>query len=147
MLGAVEHHYRSVARPSVSAEAWAQASPIAKQAAIGSSLEVIGEYARLSAAAGGFDRSDAQLRRLLLRLDTRGFSQLSKAIEKLLERVDRIEADAAERLGSDPHGENAVETGLGLMLFEAARLSSEQPSGAGTGPGKSRRRPPRARKR
>jgi DNA-binding transcriptional ArsR family regulator len=145
--GAVEHHYRSVARPSVTAEAWAQASPIAKQAAVGSSLEVIGEYARLSAAAGGFDRSDAQLRRLLLKLDPRGFSQLSKAVEKLLERIEKIEADSAKRLGSDPHGENVIETGLGVMLFEAARLSSEETSGAGTGPGKSRRRPPRARKR
>ena len=46
--GAVEHHYRAIARPTVTAEAWAQASPIAKQAAVGSSLEVIGEYARLS---------------------------------------------------------------------------------------------------
>ena len=145
--GAVEHHYRSVARPSVSAEAWAQASPIAKQAAVGSSLEVIGEYARLSAAAGGFDRSDAQLRRLLLRLDARGFAQLSKAIDKLLERAEKVEADAAERLGADPGGEDVIETGLGVMLFEAARLSGESAGGAGSGPGRSRRRPPRARRR
>src|SRR5262245_13725563 len=145
--GAVEHHYRSVARPAVSAEAWAQASPIAKQAAVGSSLEVIGEYARQSAAAGGFDRSEAQLRRALLTVDARGFTQLSKAIEKLLERVEKIEADAAKRLGSDPGDEDVVDTGLGLMLFEAAQLSSGSAGGAGSGPGKSRRRPPRARKR
>jgi DNA-binding transcriptional ArsR family regulator len=145
--GAVEHHYRSMARPSVSAEAWAQASPIAKQAAVGSSLEVIGEYTRLSAAAGGFDRSEAQLRRALLKLDARGFTQLSNAIEKLLERVEKIEADAAKRLGADPRGEDVIDTGLGLMLFEAAQLSREPAGGAGTGPGKGRRRPPRARKR
>jgi DNA-binding transcriptional ArsR family regulator len=144
--GAVEHHYRSVARPSVSADAWAQASPIAKQAAVGSSLEVIREYARLSAAAGGFDRSEAQLRRSLLKLDGRGFAQLSKACEKLLERMEKIQADSAKRLGSEPQGEKAIETGLGVMLFEAARLSAES-GGPGTGPGKSRRRPPRARKR
>jgi DNA-binding transcriptional ArsR family regulator len=144
--GAVEHHYRSVPRPSVSAEAWAEASPIAKQAAVGSSLEVIREYARLSAAAGGFDRSEAQLRRSLLKLDARGFAQLSKACEKLLERMEKIQADSAKRLGSEPQGEKAIETGLGVMLFEAARLSAES-GGPGTGPGKSRRRPPRARKR
>ena len=144
--GAVEHHYRAVARPTVSAEAWLEASPIAKQAAVGSSLEVIGEYARLSAAAGGFDRSDAQLRRALLKLDARGFAQLSKAIEKLLERLEKIEGDAAKRIGSDPHAEDVIETGLGVLLFEAARLSSE-PAGAGTGPGRSRKRPPRDRKR
>lgn len=146
--GAVEHHYRAVTRPFVSAEAWAQATPVAKQAAVGSSLEVIGEYARLSAAAGGFDRSDAQLRRVLLKLDTRGFAQLSKTCEKLLERVEKIEADAAKRLGSAPNREDVIETGLGVMLFEAARLSSEPvAAGAGAGPRRSRKRPPRDRKR
>jgi DNA-binding transcriptional ArsR family regulator len=145
--GAVEHHYRATARPTVTAEAWAQASPIAKQAAVGSSLDVIAEYARLSAAAGGFDRSEAQLRRALLRLDARGFDQLSKACEKLLERVEKIEADAAKRIRSRPHAEDVIETGLAVLLFEAARLSSEQPAGAGTGPGRARRRPPRDRKR
>jgi DNA-binding transcriptional ArsR family regulator len=144
--GAVEHHYRAVPRPTVSADAWVQASPIAKQAAVGSSLEVIGEYARLSAAAGGFDRADAQLRRVLLKLDARGFAQLSKAIDKLLERLEKIEADAAKRI--DPHAEDVIETGFGVLLFEAARLSSESAGGAaGTGPGRSRKRPPRARKR
>jgi DNA-binding transcriptional ArsR family regulator len=145
--GAVEHHYRAVARPTVSAEAWDQASPIAKQAAVGSSLEVMGEYARLSAAAGGFDRPDAQLRRVLLKLDARGFAQLSKACEKLFERLEKIEADAAKRIGPDPHAEDVIETGFGVLLFEAARLSSEPAAGAGTGPGRSRRRPPRDRKR
>ena len=145
--GAVEHHYRAKPRPNLSVEGWEQASPIAKQAAVGSTLEVIGEYARVSAAAGGFDRSDAQLRRALVQLDERGFAQLSSACEKLLERMEKIQADAAKRLGSEPAGENVIETGLGVMLFEAARLSAEPAGGAGSGPGKSRRRPPRPRKR
>jgi DNA-binding transcriptional ArsR family regulator len=144
--GAVEHHYRAVARPTVTAEAWEQAPPIAKQAAVGSSLEVIAEYARLSAAAGGFDRPDAQLRRALLRLDARGFAQLSKACDKLLERVEKIEADAAKRIGSDPHAEGVIETGLGVLLFEAVRLSSGG-AGTGAGPGRGRQRAPRDRKR
>ena len=127
--GAVEHHYRSKPRPQVSVEAWAEASPVAKQAAVGSSLEVMGEYARLSAAAGGFDRPEAQLRRALLRLDARGFAQLSKACEKLLERVERIEADAAKRIGASPRAEDVLETGLAVLLFEAARLSPTPGSG------------------
>ena len=44
--GAVEHHYRSKARPRVSDEAWAAAPPIAKQAAVSSSLQTIDAYAR-----------------------------------------------------------------------------------------------------
>jgi DNA-binding transcriptional ArsR family regulator len=142
--GAVEHHYRAVPRPTVTADAWAQASPVAKQAAVGSSLEVIAEYAQISAAAGGFDRPDAQLRRALLRLDARGFAQLSKACEKLLGQMEKIEADAAKRIGSDPHAEDVIETGLGVLLFEAARLSG---GGGGTGPGRSRKRAPGDRKR
>jgi DNA-binding transcriptional ArsR family regulator len=122
--GAVEHHYRARARPNITADGWAQAPPIAKQAAVGSSLDVIAEYARASAAAGGFDREEAQLRRTLLKLDARGFAQLSKAIDKLLEQAEKIEASAAERIAKDPHAEDIVEAGVGVMLFDAVRLSA-----------------------
>ena len=121
--GAVEHHYRARERPNVTADGWAQAPPIAKQAAVGSSLDVIAEYARASAAAGGFDRRDAHLARALYKLDARGFTQLSKAITKLLEQADKIEASAAERIAKDPHADDIVEAGLGIMLFDAVRLS------------------------
>jgi DNA-binding transcriptional ArsR family regulator len=97
--GAVEHYYRARERPQVTAEAWAASAPVAKQAAVGASLDVIAEYARRSAAAGGFDRQQAQLRRTLVRLDARGFAQLSKACAKLLAQADKIEAAAAARIG------------------------------------------------
>jgi DNA-binding transcriptional ArsR family regulator len=121
--GAVEHHYRARERPNVTAEAWAQAPPVARQAAVGSSLDVIGDYACASAAAGGFDRDDAQLRRALVKLDARGFAQLSKACETLLEQAEKIEAAAADRIAQDPHADDIVEAGLGVLLFEAVRLS------------------------
>jgi DNA-binding transcriptional ArsR family regulator len=124
--GAVEHHYRARERPNITAEGWAQAPPIAKQAAVGSSLDVIAEYARASAAAGGFDRSEAQLRRALVKLDARGFAQLSKACDKLLEQAEKIEAAAAERIAKDPHREDIVEAGLGVLLFDAVRLSKSE---------------------
>jgi DNA-binding transcriptional ArsR family regulator len=130
--GAVEHHYRARARPNVTADGWAQAPPIAKQAAVGSSLDVIAEYARASAAAGGFDRADAQLRRTLLKLDAKGFQQLSKAVDKLLEQAEKIEASAAERIAKDPHADDVVEAGLGVMLFDAVRLSAASDSGKTT---------------
>ena len=124
--GAVEHHYRARKRPSVRAEDWAQAPPIAKQAAVGSSLDVIAEYARASAAAGGFDRPDAQLRRALVRLDAKGFAQLSKACQKLLEQAEKIETAAAARIAEDPHAADVVEAGLGVMLFNAVQLSGAE---------------------
>jgi DNA-binding transcriptional ArsR family regulator len=124
--GAVEHHYRAKARPNLTVEGWAQAPPIAKQAAVGSSLDVIGEYARVSAAAGGFDRSDAQLRRALLKLDEKGFAQLSKACDKLLEQAEKIEAAAAQRIAKNPHADGIVDAGVGVLLFEAVRLSGRE---------------------
>jgi DNA-binding transcriptional ArsR family regulator len=124
--GAVEHHYRARERPNVTAEGWAQAPPIAKQAAVGSSLDVIADYARASAAAGGFDRQEAQLRRSLYRLDAKGFAQLSKACDKLLEQAEKVAAAAAARIAKDPHADDIVEAGLGLMLFDAVRLSGAQ---------------------
>jgi len=145
--GAVEHHYRAKPRPKPGVEGWEEASPIAKQAAVGSTLEVIGEYARVSAAAGGFDRSEAQLKRTLVQLDERGFTQLSKACDKLLERVEQIEADAAKRMGSDPGAGEVIETGLGVLLFEAARLVTTEKTAAGSGARGRRKRAPGARKR
>jgi DNA-binding transcriptional ArsR family regulator len=124
--GAVEHHYRARARPNVTAEGWAKAPPIAKQAAVGSSLDVIAEYARQSAASGGFDREDAQLRRALVKLDAKGFTALSKAVDKLLEQAETIEAASAARIAKDPHGDGIVEAGLGVMLFDAVRLSAAE---------------------
>jgi len=147
--GAVEHHYRAKARPNVTADGWANATPIAKQAAVGSALDVIGEYARVSAAAGGFERPEAQLRRSLVRLDAKGFAQLSKACEKLLEQVEKIETSAADRLSRNADGEAAFEAGFGLLLFEAARLTESGGGAAGSGPGRARtgKRVPRPRKR
>ena len=124
--GAVEHHYRARARPVVSADGWAAAPPIAKQAAVGSSLDVIAEYARASAASGGFDREDAQLRRALVKLDPKGFTALSKAVDKLLEQAEKIEAASADRIAKDPHADGIVEAGLGVMLFDAVRLSAAE---------------------
>ena len=123
--GAVEHHYRSNARPRVSDEAWAAAPPIAKQAAVSSSLQTIDAYARAASAAGGFDDGSAHLTRTALQLDARGFSELSRACLRLLAQVDRIEAAAKERMQRNPHSGETKHAALVMMLFEAARLTAE----------------------
>jgi DNA-binding transcriptional ArsR family regulator len=122
--GAIEHHYRARERPRVSDEAWAQAPPIAKQAAVGASLQLIDEYARASAAAGGFDHADSHLTRTALRLDARGRRDLSRTLLKLLEQVERIETGATERIKRNPHAEDITDVALVAMLFEAARLTN-----------------------
>lgn len=122
--GAVEHHYRAKIRPNVTKEAWASASPMAKQAAVGSSLQMIDEYARASAAAGGFDRPDAALERLALRLDAKGWQQMVKLAARFVADAEKIEAGAQERLGRNADGD-VMDVGAVLMLFEGVRLSAE----------------------
>ncbi len=119
--GAVEHHYKAKARPEITDEAWEKAPPIAKQAAVGSSLQMIDDYARASAAAGGFDHRDAALIRLSMTLDAKGWQQLAKACTRLYEQAQRIEADARERLESEAADEE-IEVGLVMMMFEAIAL-------------------------
>jgi DNA-binding transcriptional ArsR family regulator len=123
--GAVEHHYRAKPRPTVSDDAWAAAPPIAKQAAVSASLQTIDAYARAASAAGGFDHGNSHLTRTPLRLDARGWSELSRACIRLLSQVDRIEAGAKERMERNPHSADTRDLALVVMLFEAARLSGD----------------------
>ena len=139
--GAIEHHYRAGKRPMVSEDAWAQAPPIAKQAAVGSALQMVDEYARKSAAEGGFDRAEAHLSRTSLKLDDKGWDQLNKACLKFVEQVEKIEASAKERQQKRPHEEELGDAALVLLAFEAERLSGKEPEGKAK---RGSRRPPRA---
>ncbi len=139
--GAIEHHYRAGKRPMVSEEAWAQAPPIAKQAAVGSALQMVDEYARKSAAEGGFDRAEAHLSRTSLKLDSKGWDQLNKACLKFVEQVEKIEAGAKERQQKRPHEEELGDAALVLLAFEAERLSGKEPEAKAK---RGSRRPPRA---
>jgi DNA-binding transcriptional ArsR family regulator len=123
--GAVEHHYRSKKRPRATEDGWADARPVAKQAAAGGDLDTILAYARASAAAGGFDRADARLARKIVKLDDKGFAQLSKACEKLVAEAEKIEVAAAQRIAKNAKQQPVVEAGIGVMLFEASRLAGE----------------------
>jgi DNA-binding transcriptional ArsR family regulator len=125
--GAVEHHYKAKARPKVTEENWSKASPIAKQAAVGSQLRMLEDHTNASAAAGGFDRPDAVLERKTARLDERGWKALTAEVQKLLDRVARIEADAAKRLDR-AGGEGAMEAGVVALAFESVLLSDQIPA-------------------
>ena len=129
--GAIAHHYRAKERPRISDEAWEAAPPIAKQAAVGSALQVIDEYARASAAAGGFDRSNAHLSRTSMELDAQGWEELSEACMRLVRDVERIEREAAERAESGEIEEGAARSRASviLMAFESVRLIDD-PDGA-----------------
>jgi DNA-binding transcriptional ArsR family regulator len=128
--GAIEHHYRSKERPSVSDEAWAAAPAIAKQAAVSASLETIDAYAHAASAAGGFEDGDAHLERAALHLDARGFEDVSRACLRVLAQLDRIEEAARERIELNPHTGATKDATLVMMLFEAARGAVRDPGAA-----------------
>ncbi|HTE62957.1 MAG TPA: winged helix-turn-helix domain-containing protein [Solirubrobacteraceae bacterium] len=143
--GAIAHHYRARVRPRVDDEAWAAAAPIVKQAAVGAALQTVDDYARASAAAGGFDRGEAHLSRTNLRLDAKGWQQAAKACEKLLGDLNRIEEATEKRLAKDPHAAGVSDAAMVLLLFEAIKLTQPEPGApagraAGAKPKTTRRR-------
>lgn len=141
--GAIAHHYRAKVRPRVSDEAWSSAAPIVKQAAVGAALQTVDDYARASAASGGFDRGEAHLSRTNLRLDSRGWQQAAKACEKLLADLNRIEESASKRLAKDPHPNGDSDAAVVVMLFEAIKLTQadeEAPATRAKGTATRRRR-------
>src|SRR3954453_290268 len=81
--GAVEHHYRANARPTISEEIWERAAPVAKQAFLSSYLQQVAAYTNAAVAAGGFDRADAHISRTVAKPDARGGADLAKAGEHL----------------------------------------------------------------
>jgi DNA-binding transcriptional ArsR family regulator len=141
--GGLAYHYRPTIGPLVSPRAWADASPVAKQAAVGASLDTIADYAlaaaakaavgasldtiadyaRGAAATGGFDTPSAPLARVPMRLDPQGWQEASEACLEVRGRLDDIAAAAAERLERDPHRAGVMDASAVLLLFESVRLT------------------------
>ena len=124
--GAIQRHYRAYERPRVSDDAWEQAPPVAKQAAVDAALQQIYDYGRASNAAGGFDRRDAHITRTALRLDAEGWTKLAGVLRHALEQVAEIETEVAAR---DAAGEERPleDVGLVLMQFQALPFSRSGP--------------------
>jgi DNA-binding transcriptional ArsR family regulator len=116
--GAIEHHYRAKPRPTSGGDAWESVSVVAKQAVIGAELQQTMDVAGRAASVGGFDRDHARMARLRLSLDPKGVEQLSKAVAKLVDEANRIQAAATKRLDGGKAGE-AADTALVTMLFDA----------------------------
>jgi DNA-binding transcriptional ArsR family regulator len=121
--GAVEHHYKAVARPKVTQENWSNASPVAKQASVAARLAILEQHVNAAAAAGGFDRLDAVIERKTARVDAKGWAALTAEAAKFLQRVDKIEAEAAKRVAN-----GAVDAGVVLLGFESVPLGQQIPA-------------------
>jgi DNA-binding transcriptional ArsR family regulator len=116
--GAIEHYYEARSRVRVSDRAWGQVPNVVKEAMVNATLDQVSTYVEQSAESGGFERADAHLTRQPLRLDEKGWSELSALVLKTLESANEIEATSRERLKEANH-EGEFEAGLVMMLFEA----------------------------
>jgi DNA-binding transcriptional ArsR family regulator len=115
--GAIEHMYQANSRVRVSDRAWGQVPGIVKEAMVEATLDQVGSYVEQAAAEGGFERPEAHMSRQPMRLDAKGWKELSSAIAALLNRANTIEAESQKRLESRNH-EGEFEAGLVMMLFE-----------------------------
>lgn len=132
--GAADHKYRSVERPSFTGEAWEQAPPVVRRAAIDASLAQINAFASAAAEVGGFDRGSSHLTRTELHLDEQGWQQVSDRLLTLFTDVEAIEAASQERLHSG-ESQRAISAGLVVLLFHAAGFLDTEPSHTGFEPG------------
>ncbi|HEX2105909.1 MAG TPA: winged helix-turn-helix domain-containing protein [Solirubrobacteraceae bacterium] len=128
--GAVEHHYRAVARPRVTAKAWEQMPESLKQAMNAANISQLSELVNRGVAQGKFSRPESQLQRMPYTLDDEGFREASAVLSEALERISEVEKRAKERVQrgeSDP-----VQVVTAVMLFDRpdpGPLPSAEPVG------------------
>jgi DNA-binding transcriptional ArsR family regulator len=105
--GAIEHYYQARGRVRISDRAWGQVPTIVKEA----------RFVQQAAESDGFERPEAHLIRQPMRLDAKGFKELSAAVAKLLDQANKIEAESAGRLAKSDH-KGELDAGLVMLLFE-----------------------------
>lgn len=128
--GAIEHHYKAVAAPHVSDEAWSELPPIVRHRMTAAGLSEIFKHVNDAAAGGGFTADDAHLSRTQLVLDATGRTALTKELEATIARVDRIQEQARKRLGNDHAGEQRMT--LVMLRFDDVAVPDDGNNARGT---------------
>jgi DNA-binding transcriptional ArsR family regulator len=116
--GAVEHLYRTAARPRITAKTWDQLPEFVKEAMMGA---ILGQVVHLASAAlthEGFSRPDSHLSRRPVLVDEEGFSEISAILTKALDEVSAAEERSAQRRQRADHDE--IRATIVAMLFESA---------------------------
>jgi DNA-binding transcriptional ArsR family regulator len=124
--GAVEHHYRLVARPRISDKAWSQVPEIVKQAMTGAAVEQILDLVHKSASQGGFDRAEAHLSRVDMTLDDRGWKEIAAELIAMLDRIEKIGEASVARLKKADH-EGQTRGTLVMAMLEAMEAPDAPP--------------------
>jgi DNA-binding transcriptional ArsR family regulator len=132
--GAIEHYYQAKGRISVTDKAWGEVPTLVKEAMVSASLRQVGELVDSAAARGGFDAAESHLSRQPVKLDQKGWKELSKRMEELFKDVQQIQADAEKRREQSDHLDE-IDAGVVLMLFKAPPVDMPQPAAADDGTG------------
>ena len=113
--GAVEHYYKAEARRQITDDAWAEIPDIVKRAMVGAVIGQVSAHVNSAAAAGGFERPDTHVSRTPMVVDEQGWSEVSRELASVLDRVDVIAKDAAKRL--EANGGEGFPATLAIMFF------------------------------
>jgi DNA-binding transcriptional ArsR family regulator len=124
--GALEHHYKAVVRPIFDDATYATFPSPTKRALMGDILKEIWQDVGAAADAGTFDDNQAHVSRSPLRLDAKGWEDLSQLLAETVDRAQEIKSQSAARLGKGGGGE-AIQSVFAMMHFRAA------PGGRGRG--------------
>jgi DNA-binding transcriptional ArsR family regulator len=126
--GATEHYYKTTAHPKFSDDAWEDLDTVSKQRVLTATLNRAYDHATRSAAAGGFDASDAHFSSSSLKLDQKGWTALARESKKWQEKANQIEQEAKKRIESGAVAEDDTkDVGLTMLLFEALPFSAPEP--------------------
>jgi DNA-binding transcriptional ArsR family regulator len=124
--GAIEHYYKAAGRVRVTDKAWGEVPDVVKEAMVGATLRQVGELVDAAVENDGFSRAEAHLSRQPVKLDKKGWKDLSKRVAQLHEDVQRIQTESDKRRSGSNH-EDEINAGIVLMLFEAPPVEEPTP--------------------
>jgi DNA-binding transcriptional ArsR family regulator len=123
--GAIEHYYKAVVRPFFSDRDWKRLPRPGRQAISDVALRVIWEDVSAAMKAGTFDaRADRHLSHNDVKLDEKGWADLSKLFAKALEDVERIASASASRLKKS--GDEGIPATVVAMQFESPARHAQE---------------------
>jgi len=118
--GALEHYYRAIAHPWLDAEQWGNLPASFRRQALAGTLRDVVFDASEAGVAGGFDHSDAQIKRVTVELDEQGRRDAAELLEQMLTSLGRIHAESVSRASDGQGDQGTVDTEIAVLLFRRA---------------------------
>jgi DNA-binding transcriptional ArsR family regulator len=112
--GALEHRYRALVNPW---EQWARLAPGVRRHTLARELRDVMSDAAAAGVAGGFDQPEAQIRRLSLTLDEKGWSEVARLLDGAIAALQQLQSEHPAHTGGRPPKEASVEAEIAVLLF------------------------------